>query len=163
MRYYEKTYGEIVDFQFLYNYIKIINDSYNKNLSDYLFYDFGSGYGKLVNFFSKFCKKSIGVELVKEKYEKSLDCSSNSTNSNVFFYNENFFDHKLNSCCILLINNLCFGPGTDKRLSLKILDECSKEDIIIVTKKLNLLEEYFLDYITIECSWGESEVYFYIL
>ncbi len=159
MRYYEKTYGEIIDFQFLCKHIKIITNSHNKNLSDYLFYDFGSGYGKLVNFFSKYCKKSIGVELVKEKYENSL----NYLNENVFFYNENFFDHKLNSSCILLINNLCFGPGTDKRLSLKILEECSKDDVIIVTKKLNLLEEYFLDYITIECSWGESEVYFYIL
>ncbi len=159
MRYYEKTYGEIVDLEFLYNHIKIIISSHNKNLSDYLFYDLGSGYGKIVNFFSNYCKKSIGIEIEKDKYEESLCFNA----ENIFFYNQNFFDHKLEPGCILLINNLCFGPGTNKRLSMKILNECSKGDIILVSKKMDLLEDYFLNFITLECTWGESEIYFYIL
>ena len=58
MRYYEKTYGEIVDLEFLYNHIKIIISSHNKNISDYLFYDLGSGYGKIVNFFFQIIVKN---------------------------------------------------------------------------------------------------------
>ena len=158
MSFFERTYGEINDLQFLYNEIKNIFSFNNILDQDYIFYDFGSGYGKIVNFFSKHYKKSIGIEIDKERFQKSLIYLSN----NIEFYNINFFDQNIKSSCIVLINNLCLGIGTNKRLSYKLLDECKKNDMIILTKQMPSLKKYYLYYKTIECSWGNSELYFYL-
>ena len=159
MSFFEKTYGEINDLQFLHNEIKNIFSFNNILDQDYIFYDFGSGYGKIVNFFSKHYKKSIGIEIDKERFEKSLMYDSNNTH----FYNINFFDQNIQSSCIILINNLCLRIGTNKRLSYKLLDECKKNDMIILTKKMEALDKYYLYDKTTECSWGPSELYFYLI
>lgn len=158
MSFFERTYGEINDLQFLYNEIKNIFSFNNILDQDYIFYDFGSGYGKIVNFFSEHYKKSIGIEIDKERFQKSLIYVSN----NIEFYNINFFDQNIKSSCIVLINNLCLGIGTNKRLSYKLLDECKKNDMIILTKEMPSLKKYYLYYKTIKCSWGDSELYFYL-
>ena len=157
MSFFERTYGEINDLQFLYSEINNIFSFYKINNQDYIFYDFGSGYGKIVNFFSKYYKKSIGIEIDKERFQKSLMYASN----NIEFYNINFFDQNIESSCIILINNLCLGIGTNKRLSLKLLNECTKYDMLILTKKMVNLENYFLYFRLVKCSWGYSELYFY--
>tara|TARA_Y100001970_G_C14238297_1_gene863296 strand:- start:1370 stop:1852 length:483 start_codon:yes stop_codon:yes gene_type:complete len=159
MSYCEKTYGEILDWENMFNEIKNILLENNLEIDKYTFYDFGSGYGKIVNFFSKYLLKSIGIELVKSRYKESLIYNSN----NISFKNINFFDQKINGQCIILLNNLCFNIGTNKRLSHKILNECKKNDIILTTLKLNLLQNYYLNYITLNCSWGKSELYIYLL
>tara|TARA_B100000524_G_C23616227_1_gene357985 strand:- start:145 stop:408 length:264 start_codon:yes stop_codon:yes gene_type:complete len=83
-------------------------------------------------------------------------------NDNVIFINKNFFDVDLKKNFVLLINNLCLKEGTNKRLSQKILDNIQKNSInlVMVSKKLDLLKEYYLNYFTIKCSWGYSEIYF---
>ena len=159
MSFFERTYGEINDLQFLYNEIKNIFSFNNILDQDYIFYDFGSGYGKIVNFFSEHYKKSIGIEIDKERFQKSLIYVSN----NIEFYNINFFDQNIESSCIILINNLCLGTGTNKRLSYKLLDECKKNDMIILTKEMHELDKYYLYYKTMECTWGPSELYFYLI
>lgn len=159
MSFYERTYGEINDLSYLHNEIKNIFSFNNINHQDYIFYDFGSGYGKIVNFFSKYYKKSIGIEIDKERFQKSL----NYDNNNIEFYNSNFFDTNIASSCIILINNLCLGTGTNKRLSYKLLNECEKNDMIILTKKMPALDKYYLFYKMIKCSWGNSELYFYLI
>lgn len=154
MSYSERTYGEIIDLDFLYlNLSKIIK------LDECIFYDFGSGYGKVVDYFSKICKKSVGIEIDNKRYIKSLEYKSD----NALFYNDNFFNIKINSPNIILVNNLCLGMGTNKRLSEKILNECQTGDLILVTKKMNLLNENFLNEIEVKCSWGISEVYIYMI
>ena len=159
MSFFERTYGEINDLQFLHNEIKNIFSFNNILDQDYIFYDFGSGYGKIVNFFSKYYKKSIGIEIDKERFQKSLMYASN----NIEFHNINFFDQNIESSCIILINNLCLGIGTNKRLSYKLLDECKKNDMIILTKEMHALDKYYLYYKTMECTWGPSELYFYLI
>ena len=159
MSFSEKTYGEITDLECMFNEIKYILFQNNLDIQNYIFYDFGSGYGKIVNYFSKFVSKSIGIEIDESRYRQSLIYDSN----NIFFKNQNFFSEKINNPNIILINNLCFSIGTNKRLSFKILKECKKNDIIIVTLKLDLLKYYYFKKITLECSWGNSEIYFYLL
>ena len=159
MSFSEKTYGEIFDLENMFNEIKYILFQKNLEIQNYTFYDFGSGYGKIVNYFSHFFKSSIGIEIDEERYKQSLCFKSN----NIFFKNQNFFYQKIYNPCIILINNLCFNIGTNKRLSLKILNECKKNDIIIVTLKLDLLDTHYLKFITLECSWGYSEIFIYLL
>lgn len=159
MSFFERTYGEINDLQFLYNEIKNIFSFNNILDQDYIFYDFGSGYGKIINFFSKYYKKSVGIEIDKERFEKSLMYNKD----NIEFYNINFFDQNIESSCVILINNLCLGIGTNKRLSYKLLEECKKNDMIILTKEMPALKKYYLYYKTMECSWGNSELYFYLI
>ena len=159
MSYYERTYGEINDLDELFKEIKNILFLNKLNINNYIFYDFGSGYGKIVDFFSKYCKKSIGIEIDKVRYNESIKFIS----ENINFYNENFFDTIIQNSCIILINNLCLGDGTNKRLSFKLLNECKEKDIIILTKKMLFLEDHFLYFKLIKCSWGYSELYFYKL
>ena len=75
----------------------------------------------------------------------------------------NFFDVNIESSCVILINNLCLGVGTNKRLSYKLLEECKKYDIIILTKQMPALQKYYLYFKTVKCTWGPSELYFYLI
>lgn len=154
MSYFEQTYGEILDIDNLY----LIIQRYIINTNNFNFYDFGSGYGTLViNYRNKF-KKCYGIEINKERHDIA---SSKNIQSNVFFINCNFFDITLLDNHVLFINNLCFGEGTQKRLSTKIINESKKGDLIIVTKKLKLLNKLYLTDYTLLFSWGESEIYLY--
>ena len=157
MSYYERTYGEIDDVKTLHQEIINITSSNKLDLKNYLFYDFGSGYGKIVNYFSNHCLESIGIEIDRERYEKSLQFKSD----NIHFLNFDFYYTKIKNPNIILINNLCLGIGTNKRLSLKLLNECTKNDILILTKKMVNLENYYLYHQLVKCSWGYSELYFY--
>lgn len=155
MSYCELLYGEIDD---VFNLLKIIKIYINP--SDYEFIDFGSGYGKIVNYYSNFFIKSIGIELVKDRYDKALLCKENN---NAFFINDNFFNTKLSDKFVLLVNNLALKEGTNKRLSNKILKEGKNNNVVIVTKKLNLLKDKFKNFYELNCSWGKSEIFIYIL
>lgn len=161
MSFSERTYGELLDINPIHEKITNILSLKNLKISNFIFYDFGSGTGKVVHYFSKLLKYAIGIEIDKNRYEQSLKFESESPNC--YFKNINFFEEKIQSPCILFLNNLCFGKGTNKRLSLKFLKECHENDIIISTTKLYLLQEYFCYEITSKCSWGESEFYFYVL
>ena len=157
MSYYETLYGEIVDWAAL---VKRIKDNSSFSLINAHFYDFGSGYGNLIARLSKFVKQSVGVEIVKERHEQAIQNYQNQC-PNAQFILGNFFQVSLKSPCILLLNNLCFGTGTNKRLSNKIKKELQKNDIIIVTKKIPDLESYLRNQYEISCSWGKSEIYIY--
>lgn len=159
MSYYETTYGEVIDYDNLYNEIKKLLETRGLKCNIYKFYDFGSGYGRLVNNFTKYFEKSIGVELVKDRHDVAI---KENIVDNLILINSNFFDIKLDGPLVLFVNNLCFGKGTNKRLSKKICDELNNNDIVIVTKKLDLLEKYFINFVKLDCSWGKSEFFFYI-
>ena len=154
MSYFETLYGEIVDKEKLIHVIKDNTDDLNKTL----FYDLGSGYGKICSEFHKYFKGCYGIELVKERHIYAVQ---HKTHPNVYFYNKNLFDVHLKSPCVVLLNNLCFGDGTNKRLSNKILDEVNGGSLIIVTKQLHRLDDKYKSFYKITCSWGESEIYVY--
>ena len=155
MSHFETTYGEIIDTSKLYS---IIN-TYIKNTFSYNFYDFGSGYGKIViEYHNKFIK-CCGIELLKERHIIAIN---NNKHPNVYFINDNFFNFPLEKQYVLLINNLCLGEGTQKRLGLKILNTPKNNNLILVTKKIKPLEKYYINFYLLECSWGFSEVYVYM-
>jgi SAM-dependent methyltransferase len=154
MSYYETLYGEIVDEMKLINIIK----QHINELNNTSFYDFGSGYGKITSTFHEYFRYCYGIELLKDRHTYAL---KNNSRANVYFYNKNFFDVHINSPCVMLLNNLCFGDGTNKRLSKKILEEVKEGSLIVASKQLHKLADHYKTYYTITCSWGESEIYVY--
>ena len=155
MSYYETTYGEIVDTTHLY---QIIENHGSISCKEMYFYDFGSGYGNIVLQFQNKFQQSIGIELVKDRYDHAV---KQNKFSNVNFIWENFFHIFLQNPCVILVNNLCLGTGTNKRLGCKLLNEMKSNDILMVTKKIKSLELYYITYYNIQCSWGRSELYVY--
>lgn len=155
MSYYERTYGEINDIDYLYQVIK----KYIKITENYYFYDFGSGYGKICTKYHNKFKKCFGIEIDKDRHNHATILNDKN---NVIFINKNFFDIEIdNNPTILFSNNMCFGKGTLKRFSYKINNELKKGDLLILTKKLDFLENYYKQWYSIECSWGNSEIYVY--
>jgi hypothetical protein len=155
MSYYEMTYGEIKDTKYLYQIIENYNPP---SCKDVRFYDFGSGYGNIVLSFRDYFQETIGIELVKERHNVA---EKKNNYANVFFINKNFFHIYLQNPCVVLVNNLCLGIGTNKRLGIKLLEELSCNDLLLLTKKIDSLEKYYMDEFLIDCSWGESEIYLY--
>ena len=154
MSYSEQTYGEIIDIQKLYSIIT----SHIPDTSRYYFYDFGSGFGKIVeNIGSKF-QLSYGIEINKERHEKA-ERDKRIPNSNYIY--GNFFHTFVEHPSVVICNNLCLGNGTLKRLSMKFNKELNSGDLLLATKPLPLVKNQ-PDYLySIDCSWGESEIYLY--
>tara|TARA_Y100000389_G_scaffold204949_2_gene261157 strand:+ start:3326 stop:3811 length:486 start_codon:yes stop_codon:yes gene_type:complete len=157
MSYSERTYGEVVELEPLYDEIVDLLSEKELKLHNYIFCDYGSGTGKIINYFAKYFKQAIGFEIDKDRYVMSVISSVENT----VFKNNSFFDEKIVSPSVLFLNNLCFRKGTNKRLSLKFIDECKQNDLVISTTKMPLMECYFVKDITLECSWGKSELYIY--
>ena len=154
MSYFEQTYGEILDTSKMYSIIT----EYVPITSEYSFYDFGSGFGKIVEEFSNKFKLSYGIEINKERYLVSIE---NSKSDSVSLIYGNFFHTHVHGPCVVFCNNLCLGNGTSKRLSMKFNKELNTGDLLLVTKPLTLVKNQ-PDYLyTIDCSWGESEIYLY--
>ena len=146
MSYSEQTYGEIIDIQKLYSIIK----THIPDTCKYYFYDFGSGFGKIV--------ENIGSEINKERHEKA---ERNKRNPNSNYIYGNFFHTFVEHPSVVICNNLCLGNGTLKRLSMKFNKELNSGDLLLVTKPLPLVKNQ-PDYLySIDCSWGESEIYLY--
>jgi len=158
MSFFETTYGEIVDLAFLYGTIQ--NHCPATSTQNYHFYDLGSGYGKIIHHMHDKFNYCCGIEIVKERHEIAVN---NYDYDNVDFFHGNFFDFTFSTPCVVFTNNMCFGTGSNKRLSQKILRELTKNDIIISSKKFPLLEKYFQKEYTLDCSWGPSEIFIYVL
>ena len=153
MNIYDKATGKIDNYITLLNILKIYINP--KNIT---FYHFGSGDGKIINYFSFFFRKSVGVEIYKERYSISF-----KNNDNIKLMNKNFFDVKLDNKFVLLANNISFEIEVNERLSYKILKEIENFCLIVVTKKLMFLEKYYLSCFDIHCSWGFIKIYLYYI
>lgn len=154
MSYFEQTYGEILDTSRMYSIIT----EYVPITSEYSFYDFGSGFGKIVEEFSNKFKLSYGIEINKERYLVSIE---NSKSDSVSLIYGNFFHTHVHGPCVVFCNNLCLGNGTLKRLTMKFNKELKCHDLLLVTKPLPLLSKQYSGCHRLNCSWGESEIYIY--
>ena len=154
MSYFEQTYGEILDITKMYSIIT----KHVPVTEHYRFYDFGSGFGKIVQEYANKFKTSYGIEINKERCLVSVQ---NNKYDSVSLIYGNFFHTYVQSPCVVFCNNLCLGNGTLKRLSMKFNKELKSDDILLVTKPLPLLHKHYDNCYTINCSWGQSELYLY--
>ena len=156
MSFNEQTYGEVVDTQKMYS---LISD-YISNSSGYRFYDFGSGFGKIVEEYANKFKESQGIEINKERH---MVAKKNNKHASASFIHGNFFHTDIQSSCVVFCNNLCLGIGTLKRLSMKFNNELNPGDLLLVTKPMPWLSKQYRICCKINCSWGESEIYLYTI
>lgn len=154
MSFSEQTYGELYDTQKMFSLL-CEHISYP---GGYRFYDFGSGYGKVVEEYSDKFESLYGVEINKERHIMSLINKKSDKVSLIF---GNFFHTTIEGPCVVFCNNLCLGNGSLKRLSQKFNKELKPGDLLIVTKPMPLLREQYKVSHTVNCSWGDSEIYLY--
>lgn len=161
------TYGEMN-----YNGIDLLYEYVKKNFPDVsTFIDVGSGRGKLCIHMSSFpqIKKSIGIEIVKERHEDALDLlntTASSYSKKIKFFNDDIFNIDLTSniyksgTVFVWWSNLCFNQDITDRIYEKLQTELPSGSVIFCSKK-NTQHQPF-DSIKIPMSWSQnSEVYAY--
>jgi hypothetical protein len=125
---YIETPFEIVD-----NIVSYFNKYFNK---DTIFYDLGSGIGKMVCHIGlKYnIKKSIGIEYSKERISASnfiLDNYLKNAN-NIKFINNSFLNINFNDANVIYFNNICI----DNVIVDKVLGKVPKNCLVIFRKNI---------------------------
>jgi len=168
------TYGEMT-----YEGIEMLYKNICQNYFSVLphcFIDIGSGKGKLCLYMAEKnnIDQSIGIELVKNRYDCSIELKEklkeiNQTSSNkVEFYNSNIFDIKLNKLIMtapvfIWFSNLCFEQNAINTIFQKIVNEIPVGSIICCSKPtINIDNCTILTSIQVPMSWvDKSDVYIY--
>jgi hypothetical protein len=140
---YKTTYGEME-----YDGIIKLNKIFNPDNNFKYFIDFGSGRGKLCLFMASNSgiKKSIGIELVKERHDYAKQIRQDLARTfpkyteKVHLINGDMFAHNYNKIfdnnkVFVWLSNLCFGPDIDSKMFNKLARELTKGSIICCSKK----------------------------
>jgi hypothetical protein len=135
---YPITYGEMD-----YPAIEKFNELFNSTGTIKYFIDFGSGRGKLPLFMADKVTKSIGIELVTERYEDSLKLKEDLSKEfktitdkveliagDMFEYLKNINKSTFDSPVLIWISNLCFGEELTKKLFNELVDKMPSDTII---------------------------------
>lgn len=111
-----ETYGEVTQ-RGTNNLVKTFRKYFNK---DTVFYDLGSGLGKMVLHIGMQydVKKSIGIEYSKERHQGALHLQKQYANeySNITFLNKSFFDHDFSDATVVYMDNTAFTNEMDTRI-----------------------------------------------
>lgn len=113
-----------------------------------VFYDLGSGTGKIVMMVAALLPslKAYGIELVKHRHEKALTAleQTNSKN-NITFLHGSFLDYDIRDAGWIFISNLCFSNDMNKEIAEKIEKEVQKDTLIACSRHLPLDPNHFED------------------
>jgi hypothetical protein len=156
------TYGEM-------NYDGI-ETLYNKYNSCKVFLDIGSGRGKLCLYMADKpnITKSIGVELVTERYNDAIQLKSKlnkfkDTTDKVNFINKSIVDVDLKkligeNCTLVWFSNLCFDPQITDIIFNKLIDELQNNSFIICSKSYNKINNKLvkIEEMQIPMSWSKN-------
>jgi tRNA G46 methylase TrmB len=165
------TYGEMdyEGLEKLYAKVQLLNSKIDT------FIDIGSGRGKLCLFMASIgkIKKSIGIELVKERIDDALELQQKlpvEYSNKVSFINSNIFDIQIktiistNSQVFVWFSNLCFEQSTTDKIFKKITEELPSNSIVCCSKKIlnDIPKLIFVESLPIEMSWDKgSSVFIY--
>lgn len=152
------TYGELNTESF-----KKIMKGINTNKK--VFADIGSGKGKLPIIASYYfnVKKSIGIELCKNKHNYAMVAKKiflkkyGKPNAPIKFINKNFFDTtiKWEQFDIIYISNLCFTKIMDQKIVKKI-DNLKKGTIIFCSRQITSEKLKKIKILKVKQSWSNS-------
>lgn len=173
------TYGEMQyeGLEQLYQHIiKFDNNSYP--FVPHCFLDIGSGRGKLCLYMAaKSCiGQSIGIELVKQRYEdaltlkNALDAKYPDYTKKVSFINSNILDISLkqyirSAPVFVWFSNLCFDQSITDKIFEKLIAELPIGSIICCSKIPQIMNNGVencksLGQISIPMSWAEDSIVF---
>lgn len=110
-----------------YESFKLIMDSYEAYFNDdTVFYDLGSGLGKLVFHVGMMsnAKKSCGIEYSKERYNVSIDYLNKYPKENIMFINDSFLNVDLSDATVIYTDNTLFPTNIDNAIYDKIPKDC---------------------------------------
>lgn len=161
------TYGEME-----YDGFDKIMQFFSKERPD-AFLDIGCGRGKLCLYANNFpnIQKSIGIEIVRDRYLDALNLLENVQeypySTNINFINDDFrnfdvsqiYDHKP----FVWISNLCFNQQTTNDIFNIILDKFPTGTVIGCSKQHTLSHPKLMSLgtVNIEMSWSKSNVHCY--
>jgi tRNA G46 methylase TrmB len=133
------------------------------------FIDIGSGRGKIVLYMATKFNKSIGIEIVKDRYNNANNLLESLNNYSFFtkkvkFVNDDVLNIKFtNNKCLIFMNNTCFTQNFTDNLFIKLLNEISNGSIIMCNHKCTQMDKIkFMYDKNIPMSWNKNNiVYFY--
>jgi hypothetical protein len=146
-----------------YNTFKELIDKYQEYFNDdAVFYDLGSGCGKLVFHVGIMCnaKKSCGIEFSKERYEYSIKTLGKYNYENISFINDNILNVDLSDATVIYLDNTLFPRNIDNQIYDKIPIGC-----IVFSRKLfreSKKNLEFIQNIMATTNYGTSELYIMI-
>ena len=153
-------YGEVTQ-KGTDNLVKYFDNYFNK---DTVFYDLGSGLGKMVIHIGlKYgVKKSVGIELSKERYQAAMFLKEKyaPTNNNILFYNTSFYKYDLKDATIIYIDN----TTSTSEANIKILSQIPSGCLYIFKASRGYFKE--IDYKTeqnlVERTYNQSQISWFI-
>tara|TARA_Y100000385_G_scaffold287717_1_gene352555 strand:+ start:1474 stop:2046 length:573 start_codon:yes stop_codon:yes gene_type:complete len=128
----KSTYGEITQIG-TNNIVEKFKDYFNTNT---VFYDLGSGLGKMVIHIGVEygVKKSIGIEYSKERYEGALFLKESfaKEHNNIEFHCGNYILHDLSDATVIYLDNTCFPD----EIFLRMYEGLTKGCLILYKKTI---------------------------
>ena len=128
----KSTYGEITQIG-TNNIVEKFKDYFNTNT---VFYDLGSGLGKMVIHIGVEygVKKSIGIEYSKERYEGALFLKESfaKEHNNIEFHCGNYTLHDLSDATVIYLDNTCFPD----EIFLRMYEGLTKGCLILYKKTI---------------------------
>lgn len=165
------TYGEMD-----YEGIEQLKKSHFENCD--CFIDIGSGRGKLCIYMATYpeIKKSIGIEIVKERHDfaENMRQKLDSLKDKIVFLNEDFLKIDIqnligeNKKPCIWISNLCFPQNVTESIFEKLVQELPKKSVIACSNKVEITEKLdslkLIDNKSIPMSWNKtSNVHVYTI
>ena len=118
------TYGEITQ-KGTDDLVRHFKKHFNNNT---VFYDLGSGLGKMVLHIGLQydIKKSIGIELSKERYQGAIDLKEKyaKNNTNIQFHLKSFLDYNLSDATVIYMDNTCMSHEMNEIIYNKLPKGC---------------------------------------
>ena len=149
-----------------YNSINEIVNQYKTHFNeDTVFYDLGSGIGKIVIHIGVEYnpKKSCGVEYSRERYETSLKLmeTHNIKNDNISFINDNILNCDISDATVIYMDNTVFLTKMDSEIYNMIPKDC-----LVISRKLviesNSNNELFKDGFTSSTNYNTNTIYVFV-
>jgi SAM-dependent methyltransferase len=115
-----------------------------------IFYDLGSGLGKMVLHIGiqYGVKNAIGIEYSKERYQGSISLKENyaKNHKNISFFNTSIQNHNISDATIIYMDNTVY-PG---ELCLEVYDKIKKGCLMVYNVPFGLNFPQFKDQIRVE-------------
>ena len=110
-----------------YKSFNIIIDNYKDYFNeDTVFYDLGSGLGKLVFHVGIMvnAKKSCGIEYSEKRYQHSINTLNKHKFDNISFINDNFINVDISDATVIYLDNTLFPKHINEQIYNKIPKDC---------------------------------------
>lgn len=144
-----------------YDSFNTIIDNYKDYFNeDTVFYDLGSGLGKLVFHVGIMvnAKKSCGIEYSEKRYQHSINTLNKHKFDNISFINDNFINVDISDATVIYLDNTLFPTNIDEQIYNKIPKDC-----IVFSRKMfkqsKLNDELIKQTIMASTEYGTSSLF----